>query len=122
MLQKIRIFLLWLRDKYKLATTVCAWCGTRGVDSTSIAYPDSICADCDYEMQLFIKRTGTNKLPPGLNVAQALEILEADNIPCDEGDQETPCFDTFPGPAPKVCNGFSFPNKPTGPTSSARFE
>ena len=46
MLNQIRSFILWLIHKITLAVIPCDGCGVRGVEATSIAFPERLCKIC----------------------------------------------------------------------------
>lgn len=78
---KIRAFILWLINEYRLAQDSCSWCGRRGVEAVSIAYPDRLCMGC-----------GTH--------AQDAAMLKGYTKPVVE-EEEVPNFDTYPYSIPE---------------------
>lgn len=106
----LRIFWLWLKHEYYLALTACTWCHRRGITHTSVPTGDVLCHECGnaYEKSMekrgqdltlnFVKEYGYKEL-----YRQQSEFKDeprAYGLVENNSEEEIPCFDTFPNPAP----------------------
>lgn len=113
---RVRIFFLWLYNEYKIAQDLCSWCGRRGIEATSIAYPARLCKACglmaqDAAMNGYVIADVSVVFPKvGDTILPGMYYFDLSNLkPKDlpEGTQpivddfEFPCFDTYPSPLPK---------------------
>ena len=110
MLQRIRIFWLWLVSEYRSANEHCAWCGRRGIESISIAYPMRLCRDCGMQAQVDAFRGYRNVDAPacahGKTLQQECDECQGGFDGCSPQVEEVPCFDTYPAPPPKEMRDF----------------
>lgn len=58
-MNRIKIFWLWLKRYIRLTLKECSICGRRGVQSTSLRYPDALCSACDSMYNEALSQFGT---------------------------------------------------------------
>jgi hypothetical protein len=89
MKNRLRALVLWLAMEFKAAITMCEYCGNRNASPCSLAHLRRLCNSCAKHVCQVAE--------------QGYQIIEEDVEelwPTPE-EEEFPCFDTYPGPAPK---------------------
>jgi len=116
MRNRIRIFWLWLKHEFEIASSFCQRCGTRGAAVTSLVFPKRLCKSCAYEVTKHIGKApamfgGEESIRNSESTATPAWVL-AENAAREERNRarvkpllieeedNIPCFDTYPASPP----------------------